>query len=108
MMNDQIRQGDILLLPVEIQPTEEARNVNEVILAEGEATGHAHRLRANEVLEWSVDGQRYVRVLGPAAGTLSHEDHDPTPVPVVQPDVTYRVVQQIEWDLNSQWRKVVD
>ena len=105
----QLRQGDILLVPVTaVEPPSDARRSGEVILAEGEITGHAHRLRGAEVLEWSVDGQRYVRVLGGEAGTLQHEDHDPVPAAVVAPDVTYRVVQQRVWSLESQWRKVVD
>lgn len=107
-MEGQIRQGDILLVPVAVEPHSEASRHSQVILAEGEVTGHAHRLTASEVLEWSVEGQRYVRVLGDQPGELSHEDHDPTPVAVVQPGVTYQVIQQAEWDLSGQWRKVVD
>jgi len=107
-MLDQIRQGDILLVAVEVEPPEDARTSTEVILAEGEVTGHAHRLRSTEVLEWSVNGQRYVRVEGTERGTLSHEDHDPDPVAVIQPGVTYQVVSQYQMDLSQQWRKVVD
>jgi len=104
-----LRQGDILLIPmVAIYPPMEARSAQELILAEGEITGHAHRLRGNSILEWSVEGQRYIRVIGDEPGALSHEDHDPVPAAVVAPEVTYRVVQQKEWDLKSEWRQVVD
>jgi hypothetical protein len=87
--------------PANVQP------VDLVILAEGEMTGHAHRLRG-AVVEWNVGEQRYVRVVGDERGTLQHEDHDPMPVAVVTPGQTYRVVPQREWDLSGQWRKVVD
>ena len=104
----QIRQGDILLVAVDHQPPKNARLTTEVVLAEGELTGHAHRLRAAQVLEWEVAGQRYIRVLGDEPGTLNHEEHDPVPVAVVQPETTYRVVLQREWNLAGQWRKVID
>jgi hypothetical protein len=107
-MLNQIRQGDVLLdaivktIPVGIKPK------HEVILAEGEMTGHAHRFKANEIYEWSENGQRYIHVKGDAPGEISHEEHDPVPAPVVEPGVTYRVVPQQEWNLSGQWRKVID
>jgi hypothetical protein len=131
-MQGQIRQGDVLLIPVNIEgsyasppsslaarlnrmvrgvlfdgfsrlkaPTQQRRQ--EVVLAYGEITGHAHRLTAPEILEWSVSGQRYVRVIGDEPGALSHEDHDPEPALVVAPNVTYQVVQQQEWDISTEW-----
>ena len=103
----QIRQGDVLLESVDIDMPDGLKPKKEVILAEGELTGHAHRLKAAEVYEWEIDGQKYVRVIN-ETGELSHEDHDPTPVKVVEPDTTYRVIPQREWDLENQWRKVVD
>lgn len=104
-----IRQGDILLAPVEGADPPPSRTVHqEVVLAEGEVTGHAHRLSGAEVLDWSIDGQRYVRVNGDAPGSLRHEDHDPVAAPVVPPNVTYRVIRQREWDLSGEWRPVVD
>jgi len=108
MENGQIRQGDILLIPVAMQRPADARLTGELVLAEGEITGHAHRLRAAEVYEWHTGDQRYVMVGGSAPGTLSHEDHDPAPAPVVEPGVAYRVVPQQEWDLEGQWRQVRD
>ena len=70
--------------------------------------GHTFNALATPVvLEWQSAGQRYVHVVG-ERGTISHEDHDPTPAAVVEPDVTYRVVPQREWDLRGQWRKVRD
>ncbi len=108
-MQGQIRQGDVLLVPVEgvLRPANAQAKI-EVILALGEATGHAHRLKAPVIYEWEIAGQRYVQVQGDTPGTLTHEEHDPSPAPVVAPNVTYRVVQQREWDLFGQWRKVVD
>lgn len=106
-MKDQIRQGDLLLEAVKKEPPQGILPKNQVILAEGEATGHAHRL-SGDVLEWTEGDERFVRIIGEAYGELSHEEHDPTPVAVVEPDVTYRVIPQQETDLSGQWRKVVD
>jgi hypothetical protein len=97
----QIRQGDVLLVAVDMARPEDITAKREVILAEGELTGHAHRLKAAEIYEWSVNGQRYVQVAGEMPGELSHEEHDPTPAAIVAPNVTYKVVPQHEWDLSG-------
>ena len=102
----QIRQGDVLLIPVDKAPPEGLQTQEQVILAVGELTGHAHRL-SGQVLEWLENGDRYVRVQG-EAGMLQHEEHDPVPVAVIQPETTYRVIPQQETDLRGQWRKVTD
>ena len=107
-MNGQIRQGDILLIPVDIAPPEKAEVTNRVVLATGEVTGHAHVLAADRVLTWEAGGQRYVWVGGRAPGTITHEDHDPVPAAVVQPGQTYEVRRQREWDLQAQWQQVQD
>ena len=104
----QIRQGDILLVPVAQAPPKDCEVRQEVVLAEGELTGHAHRVHAPTVKTWELDGDRYVLVDGAEPGALSHEDHDPTPAAVVEPGQTYRVVRQQEWDLSGQWRQVLD
>lgn len=106
-MKDLLRQGDVLLEEVEKQMPEGIEPKNIVILAEGELTGHAHKILADRVYEWEVDGQRYVRVIG-SMGQLHHEDHDPELVAVVKPDTTYRIIPQQECDLSGEWRKVVD
>ena len=105
---NQIRQGDILLEKVDVSIPNHANVTGEVVLAEGELTGHAHRLKAQTILEWEANGQRYIRIESDEQGELSHEDHDPVPVKVVEPKTTYRIVPQKEWDLQGQWRQVVD
>lgn len=103
----QIRQGDILLVAVDNAPPLGLTLKKQVILAEGEATGHAHRL-TGEVLEWYENDERFVRIIGQAFGELSHEDHDPIPAAVIEPDVTYKVIPQQETDLSGEWQQVVD
>lgn len=109
MNNGQIRQGDVLLVPVATAPPEGLIPRTQVILAEGEVTGHAHRVTGNAILDWvDSQGERFVRALGNDAAALSHEDHDPIPAAVLAPGQTYRVMQQREWDLSGQWRQMVD
>jgi len=107
MCNGQIRQGDILLVPVDQPAPHGVKPTAQAILALGEITGHAHRL-GGAVLDWTVGANRYVRILGDEPGTLQHEDHDPEAAAVVEPEQTYQVIPQREWSLEGQWRKVVD
>ena len=106
-MNKQIRQGDVLLDAQDLLPPKDARAIDRVVLALGETTGHAHILTGAKILEWDVNGQRYVRSAG-GKGALFHDDYDPLPVAVLEADTTYKVIPQKEWDLQSQWRKVQD
>ena len=102
----QIRQGDVLLVPVGEPPPEGTGVQAEAVLAVGEVSGHAHRL-TGVVQDWQASGRRFVRVLA-APGNLSHEDHDPTPAAVIPAGQTYEVILQREWDLAGQWRQVID
>lgn len=77
----QIRQGDVLLTPIE--PPYEAHRVYDDdgrplggLVVEGERTGHAHRLEA-EV--YDAEGGRVLRVESPRP--ITHEEHGPITVP---------------------------
>ena len=103
----QLRQGDILLVAVDKLPPKNIEARDRVVLAIGEATGHNHVL-TGQVLDWTENDKRFIRIIGQAFGELFHEDHDPVPVAVVEPEVTYRVILQKETDLSGQWRRVQD
>lgn len=45
-------------------------------VAEGEVTGHAHRLSGDVALLESPEGDRYLQV-GPKGASLTHEEHGP-------------------------------
>jgi hypothetical protein len=77
-----LRQGDVLLVPLELDElviTRLERRGN-VVLARGEATGHAHRIvdpRAElRITPW----ERILVVHGDEPVTLEHEEHDPIAV----------------------------
>lgn len=104
MKTGQIRQGDVLLVPVDTRPPKHAKSAKEVVMAVGETTGHSHRLVADEILVWND----MIWVVGPEPGAIVHEDHDVTPAAVVVPEQTYRIVNQQERALTGEWKRVVD
>jgi len=73
------RQGDVLIVAVDELPadaTELARDKRGVVLAEGEVTGHAHRIPSRHAnLYRSESDARFLRVMGPAPVALQHEEH---------------------------------
>ena len=81
-----IRQGDVLLVPVEMKRGVHRGSVyrhTTVVLAHGEATGHAHRIVDAPVQLRIVRpiGRRLLFVHGDEPVTLQHDEHDPLQVP---------------------------
>jgi len=83
-----------------------------VVLAEGEATGHAHVVRGRHARlfaagPWTAASRRtrYLVVEGKPA-TLVHEEHDPISVA----PGSYRVLRQREYEplVHRAWRAVAD
>ena len=125
----QIRQGDVLLIRLAQTPEEfltefgkrvdpVARDHGRLVLAEGEATGHAHVIESadaqlmredDELIDPDEAAQLYLLVHGAAAVPLVHEEHAPLDVP----PGAYRVVRQREyrdpqdWD-DEDWDLVAD
>lgn len=101
----QLRHGDIFLVRVDRLPVgvrQVPRTEDSIVLAYGEATGHAHRL-TGDVLEYVHEGtgRRYVSASSPAP--LRHEEHGFLPVlPAV-----YEVRQQRTYQYGEE-RRVVD
>jgi hypothetical protein len=76
-IKNQFRQGDVLLQPIGKIPKSAQLVAPEIdiVLAEGEVTGHAHRIRApkNRVKQY-IDGTvLYLDVLEPV--DITHEEH---------------------------------
>jgi hypothetical protein len=95
------RQGDVLLVPIPesrlpeaaVPVARDARGA--LVLALGEATGHAHAVRAGDadLLADSAElDRRFLRIVSDAV--LTHEEHDPIPLP---PGL-YQVVRQREYE----------
>lgn len=106
-MNNNIRNGDILLVPTSKVEGKKVSKGKSYVLAYGEQTGHKHLLTASpqdtafEVRE--KDGE-LTFVLG-KMGQLTHEEHKQL---TVSPG-TYRVVHEREYNhFQHAVRRVVD
>ena len=96
------RQGDIYFSPVSSIPTGATR-LPHCVLAEGEATGHSHRIDVPDTAELLETPEgHYLRVLADHA-TVVHPEHGP----ILLPTGTYRVWRQREYTPQG-IRRVVD
>jgi hypothetical protein len=103
-----IRQGDLLLVPVSGFPdgVRRARS-GRLVLAEGEATGHAHVVddeRASLHRQPWTSAATYLRVEGHEPVFLVHEEHDR----LVVPPGLYEVRRQREYAPRGRSRRVSD
>ena len=101
------QQGDVLLRPVDEVP--EGRVVppvdGKLILAHGEATGHAHRISAMDGLTLiDARGELFLRAMVPF--TLSHDEH----ASLEQlPPGGYKISRVLEYDYwTERAREVID
>lgn len=101
----QLRQGDVLLHPVECIPEDAVRQKHQkrLVLAEGEVTGHAHAIRAQakQLRHFTNGSEVYLEVNFPV--TLEHEEHGPL---TLEPGC-YQVRRQVE-EWMDEVRQVAD
>ncbi len=74
-----IRQGDVLLLPI-IPTKVSGKKLSHLTLAQGEVTGHSHRISKGQAELYERNGTLYLKVLSETA-TLNHEEHRPLEIP---------------------------
>lgn len=93
-MARQYRQGDILLQRVRNLPEDAVPEIhhNRVILALGEATGHAHAFAPMAVAAYAADDKRFV-VVQKEFALLEHEEHRTLRID----KGTYEIVRQREY-----------
>jgi hypothetical protein len=101
VMNPIIRQGDVLIIPSN-EPAITGSKLPHLTLAEGEVTGHRHRISNGEAELFERDGVLYLKVLSDTA-ILTHEEHAQVTIP------------QGNWEIKIQreyapegWRYVAD
>ena len=86
------RQGDVFIVAVNSVPDNLERETGPIILANGEQTGHAHRVKHRRARMFkSADGVRYLRL--PAPATVDHEEHDTIELPAGD----YQIIRQREY-----------
>lgn len=84
------RQGDLLFVTARLP--RERTQVDHLVLAEGEATGHAHRVTEGEARQYVANRLQYLTVRSRTA-IVTHEEHGP----IVLRRGTWRVVRQREY-----------
>lgn len=80
------RQGDVLLIPTKLNRRKLSpvtRENGRLVLADGEATGHAHMIVDESAELVTADGaaELFLLVHGPGPVELVHEEHDTIQVP---------------------------
>jgi len=95
-----IRQGDVLLLCGAEVPSA-AKSLDHLVLAEGEVTGHAHRITSGVAELLECGERKFLRVDEPAE--LTHEEHGPH---TLEPG-SYEIRIQREYEPEG-WRNVAD
>ncbi len=99
-MNPIFRQGDVLIISSDTSVS--CTKLPHLTLAEGEVTGHRHRISHGEAELFDRNGVLYLKVLSPTA-LLTHEEHAEVTIP------------QGNWEIRIQreyvpegWRDVAD
>lgn len=86
------RHGDLLIASADLLPRD-ARALNHLVLAEGELTGHSHRIAEKDAAElYQATLGLFLLVKGERA-TLVHQEHGP----ITLPRGVYRVWRQREY-----------
>jgi hypothetical protein len=86
------RHGDILVAPIPSLPSN-CRRLRHLVLAEGELTGHSHRIAdANSAVLYASRGELFLEVTEESA-VLLHQEHGP----IQLPRGVYRVWRQREY-----------
>lgn len=98
-MKHPIRQGDVLLKPIQ---SIRGKQLPHVVLAEGEITGHKHQISEGTAELYQKDLTLYLRVVSDVA-VLSHEEHQPVKIP--QGDWAIHIQREYE---PEGWQFVLD
>lgn len=99
------RQGDVLIKEFWGPIPEDLKEKKDKVLAEGEVTGHSHRIISGDaVLLINPNGFMLLRVKSEQV-ELYHEEHESIMLPMGD----WEIGIQREWDwFNEETRKVVD
>ncbi|MBA4146622.1 MAG: hypothetical protein H0X66_00795 [Verrucomicrobia bacterium] len=91
-MARQYRHGDVIIEEAEALPSG-GEKLPHTILAHGEVTGHAHRIKESGDADlYLAPGSLFLHVRGPSV-TVIHEEHSP----ITLPSGFYRVWRQREY-----------
>ncbi len=105
----QYRHGDVGLVPVRVTKSElaQAKRLDRLVLAEGEATGHKHQVTEADIegAELYQLGDRMIlRVTAKGGVSITHPEH----AAILVAPGAYEVRIAQEYDEERDFRKVVD
>jgi hypothetical protein len=86
------RHGDLLVENASAVPSD-ARLLNHLVLAEGELTGHSHRIAERDAAQLYQSGDGLYLSVTNESATLVHQEHGP----ISLPRGNYRVWRQREY-----------
>lgn len=91
---NQYRQGDVLIERIDRVPddVQKQKAGERVILAHGEATGHAHEIDSSAADAWK-SGDQTVAIKTKRAVQVTHQEHAPIPL---QPGI-HKITRQREY-----------
>ncbi len=97
------RQGDVVIRPTSIP--KEAKETKETVLAYGEATGHAHRIKGDAMILRVSAMPAHAWIKSLTGFEVEHEEHPSIHFPPGE----YEFYQQREWDWTEEFtRNVAD
>lgn len=99
-----IRQGDVLFIPKDGIKVKGSRKRGPDVVAQGEATGHAHRATGDFVLVCDEAGKVCGIDVGDGGATVVHEEHNAARLA----PGGYEIVIQSEYDPEMGRVEVVD
>lgn len=103
MIKNQARQGDVFLIRDNQGTAGEPEQIDgDLILAHGEVTGHAHRIKNKAARAYNRSNQRFLR--NATSVDLTHEEHGTI---TIAPG-NYRIVIQRVWTDAEEAVNVVD
>jgi hypothetical protein len=97
-----MRQGDVILIPGWNVASAQLLRCSDLVLAQGEVTGHRHQITQGEAELFKYQETLYLRVISEYA-LLTHEEHNP--LKIAQGDWTVRIQREYE---PAGWRYIVD
>lgn len=96
------QQGDVIIRPCSKIP-EQAEKLEHLTLAEGEVTGHSHRIIAGKAMLYMLGIAMYLKVIEEAK--LFHDEHNE----FILPPGNYEIDKVREYDhFLEETRRVVD
>lgn len=89
----QYRQGDVLIERiVKIPPSAQRQDAKVIVLAHGEATGHAHTIKDRDSADWwKTESEHFLEIA--AGAEVVHQEHGTIHIPKGR----YRVSRQREY-----------